>query len=994
MSRFRLLLALFCAAALLPGAALAQQERGTVTGAVIDAGTQQPLAGVQILIVGTQIGTLTNQQGRYLIPNVPAGSREVRAALIGYGQGSQTVTVAAGETATANFSLTQTAVAIEGMIVMATGRAERRREVGNAVSTISTDAVELSAVPNMAALIQGRAAGVAVLPSGGTSGSGARVRIRGSNSVSLSNEPLLVIDGIRVNNSPQSLTVGTGGQSPSRINDINPEDIESIEILKGPAAAALYGTAAANGVIQITTRRGRAGATSWSVWSELGSVVERTQYRDNAIDEDWCAVFYQAEGLCEAGTLHRDNPFHEADLRPFIDGNRRKVGLSVSGGTDVTTYYISTEMDREQGIFEPNTVGRLNLRANLNTRLHEQVNVGIRTGYMNGLITMPQNDNNFAGIHLNGNLGYPRSHPDGSTGWYWQTPEQVFAFDTEQEISRLIASGTVDYQPLPWLSLVGVAGLDRFSRHDNQFIAPEISTVSVNALAGYRTSNRADVWNLTGTVDARATFSLMENLTSATSTGVQYTRDEFHDTRGFGVGIVPGSQSLSGTVRQFSVSENTSENATFGAYISQQFGLNDRLFLTGTIRGDQNSAFGTDIGWVNYPSLSASWVASEEPFFPANPVLSTLRLRTSYGRSGLRPAFRDALTFFAPVAVRAGATETPAVTVGGTGNPELRPEIVTEYEVGFEAGFISDRLSLDFTYYNKQSQDAMILRRLAPSVGATVARFENIGSVSNVGWESLVTARILEGPQVAWDVTASYARTRNELIELGEGVEPIIFGLGANTQRHQEGFPLGGYWGRLLSWTDENGDGLIQAAEVVEGDTAVFLGTPFPTREASFNTGVTLFNLVRLSALVDYRGGHHLYNFTRGDRCAWEMVCEETYNAAAASASDQLGWIGFNIFNRNVTEYIEPADFVKLRELSVSVSVPQQYLRTAGLSGARVTFSGRNPGIFGWENGIIWTRYSGYDPEVNTFGQENFATADYHNQPPAQHYTVRFDVNF
>jgi TonB-dependent starch-binding outer membrane protein SusC len=988
MSKPRLFGALLAVATLFPVGAQAQTG-GTVSGQVVDQATQQPLSGVQVFLPGTTRGSLTNQQGRYVIGNVPAGTHDLRATIIGYGSATQRVAVAPGEVATANFSLAPSAVAIEGVIVSATGREERRREVGNAVGTINVaQDVELAAVNNMASLLQGRSAGVTVMQSGGTSGSGARIRIRGSNSVSLSNEPLLIVDGVRVNNAASSLTVPTGGQAPSRLNDINPDDIESIEILKGPAAAALYGTAAANGVIQITTKRGRAGQTRWSAYTELGNVREVTQYHDNVIEEQMCTVFDQAEGACEMGTLYRDNPLMGAE-RPFIDGHRRKVGMNVSGGTDQTTFYLSGETDREQGIFAPNQVNRYHLRANLNTQLSERLNVAVRTGYVNSFIEMPQNDNNWGGLHLNGNLGWPASHPwadPDMRGWFFQTPEQVYAIEVDQSVARVTGGANVNFQALDWLSLVATAGMDRVVRHDGEFVEPGMSTISTNYILGVRRSHRIEVNNFTGTFDATGRFMPTPTIASSTSLGAQFYRDEYHDTRGFGVGVVPGTRTLGGTISQFAVDENTLENATVGAYAAQQFGFNDRLFVTGALRADKNSAFGTDIGWVAYPSISASWVVSEEPFFPQTDALSSLRLRSSLGRSGLRPSFRDAAFYFSPVAARSGGAERPGVSLAGTGNPELRPEISTEFEAGFDAGFLSDRFGFDFTYFNKQSEDALISRRLAPSLGATATRFENIGSVSNTGFEAVLNARVLEGRNFSWDATATYGHTRNKLIRLGEGVEPIIFGANGDAQRHEEGYPLGGYWSKPLTWVDANGDGLVQFDEVTEADEFQFMGTPFPTREASLNTGFTVAGLVRFSGLLDYRGGHKLLNFTHVDRCFWEMVCEETYNTEKATTRDQLGWIGWNLFNRNMSQHIEPADFVKLRELSVSFMVPDRFVRQAGVSGTRLTFSGRNLGT--------WTKYSGYDPEVNTYGQANFSTTDYHNQPPVRFFTARLDVNF
>jgi TonB-dependent SusC/RagA subfamily outer membrane receptor len=274
------------------------QASGSIAGRVSDQATQQPLVGAQITVIGTAARGTTDAQGNYRIPGVPAGQHQVSATRVGYDTRSQSVTVAAGQTATANFNLSVSAVELGGLIVTATGREQRTRELGNAVSTISTERVELAAVPNMASLIQGRSSGVTVMQSGGTTGAGARVRIRGSNSVSLSNEPLLIIDGVRANNAAESFTIGTGGQTPSRLNDINPEDIETIEILKGPAAAAMYGTAAANGVIQVTTKRGRSGRARWSAYTEQGTIIEPTNYADNVaeIGFGYCAVVEQGEG--------------------------------------------------------------------------------------------------------------------------------------------------------------------------------------------------------------------------------------------------------------------------------------------------------------------------------------------------------------------------------------------------------------------------------------------------------------------------------------------------------------------------------------------------------------------------------------------------------------------------------------------------------------------------------------------------------------------------
>jgi TonB-dependent starch-binding outer membrane protein SusC len=967
------------------------QTTGSVAGTVTEQNAQRPVAGAHVTVAGTARNAITDERGRFVIAGVPAGTHEIRVSILGFAQGSERVTVSAGQQTTVNFSLAPSAIPLAGVVVSAAGREERRRELGNSVAQIQMADIELAAVNNMASLLQGRRAGVTVMQSGGTTGSGARVRIRGSNSVSLSNEPLLIVDGVRVNNSPASFTIATGGQSPSRINDFNPEDIETIEILKGPAASALYGTAAANGVIQITTKRGRAGRTRWNFYSELGDLREVTQYEDNVADDlDWCAVYNQAMGQCAPSALSRFNPLMNPDTRPFQTGSTRKVGVSASGGGDATQFYFSGETDREKGIFRINTADRMNLRANVNSKLTETLNLAVRTGFHHSTLGMPQNDNNFGGVHLNGNLGHPDTVNASFGGYYQLRPSEFFEMLSDQAVDRLTAGANVNFQPRSWLSIVGTSGLDLINRHDEEFNRPnQIFSLSANVRDGIRRSHRIESRNLTNTLDATGRFVLTADLHNTTSAGVQFNTEKYHDTRGFGVGVVPGTKSLSGTTKLYGVSENNIENKLFGAYLGQQFAFRDRLFLSGSLRGDQNSAFGADIGFVMYPSISASWVISEEGFFPEIGFLNSLRLRSAFGQSGLKPSFRDAFTYFDPVAVRVANVETPGITLGGAGNPALKPEVVREIEFGLDAALIEDRIGFELTLYNRHSQDALIRRRLAPSIGATATRFENIGSVSNRGIEALITAQILDLANVKWEATISASRNSNNLDKLGEGIEPILFGLGS-TQRHVQGFPLGGYWQRPLTYADANNDGMLQRSEVTIGDTLEYMGTPFPVREASLSSGLNLFNRVRINALFDYKGGHKLLNYTEMDRCAWEMVCEKTYNRDIATLQDQAGWIGWNLnlggFGRNVSTYVEDADFLKLRELSATISIPTRYTQRLNIDGARLTIAGRNL--------MTWTKYSGYDPEVNTSGQADFTTADYHNQPPVRFFTTRIDINF
>ena len=967
MKKLCWLLAVALAIAAVPGQALAQAT-GTVTGRVTDS-QEQPIAGAQIVVVGGTARAVTDQRGEFRLTGVRAGSAQVSATRIGYDSRTQTVSVAAGGTATANFTLSSSALEIGGLVVTASGREQRQREMGNAVGVIDVSQVELASVPTMTSLIQGRSAGVTVQMGSGEMGTASRIRIRGNNSVSLSNEPLVIVDGVRVTSTENTL-VGSW-QTVSRLDDINPEDIENVEILKGPAAAALYGTAAANGVIQITTRRGRAGTPRWNVFSEYTQVRDVQDYPASFSGD--CIMLDVAEGDCEPADLSFQsfNPLEDPTTSPFQNGFRRQVGLSVSGGSDAATYYLSGDVEDEEGVFATNAAGRYHLRANLTGRLSERLNVSFKTGYASSRAKLPPNDNNLYGYLLNGLLG--SSDPEVNCGTYGICPEETSAFRAGQDARRFTSSVNLNFRPFSWLSLVGTSGIDQVNRHDFETVGPNEVRPVVSSLIplGFRDSNRVEVSNFTNTIDATGTFSLTDNLVSTTSFGAQHHREEYHDTQAEGYGLAAGTGSLNGVTQLFQLDENTVENVTVGVYGQQQLAFNDRRFLTAALRGDDNSAFGTSTDYVFYPSLSASWVLSDEPFFPAVPALSNLRLRASYGKAGLRPTFRDAITYYSPVAVRQAGAEVAGVTLGGTGNPDLKPEVSTELELGADIGLIGDRVGLELTYYDKTSDDALVERRLAPSLGLSTSRYENIGSVKNRGVEALLNARVLERSNFQWDFTLSASRNENELVSLRDDIEPIIIGSTRLQQRHTPGYPLGGYWSVPVTYSDANGDGLLQIAEVELGDSAEYVGSPFPKAEASFTTNFTLFNFVKLSGMLDYKGGHKQMNFTRFDRCSWEVICEAQYDPDKTNLRDQAGVIAFYVLSaqENTDVYYEDSDFVKLRELALTFMAPDNLTRRFGMSGLRLTLSGRNL--------KTWTDYSGFDPEVNSFGASTGSTIQF-----------------
>ena len=970
--------------------ASAQGTAGEIAGRVTSQDGTEPVPEAQIVIVGSSRGARTGSDGTYHILNVSPGPVQLRVMRIGYAAQTRTITVVAGERATADFALSPTVTTLDVVTATATGETQRKRENGTNVSTIVVDSVDKAAVQTFSQLINGRAAGVSVLQSTGTTGMGARIRVRGANSVSLSNEPLIIIDNVRVNNDPNSMSIGVGGQSPSRLNDINPEDIESLEIIKGPAAAALYGTAAANGVIQIRTKLGRTGPARWNVYSEGGLLREHNEYPANwgawgdfgDGSEFGCDRLTAGFGDCSQDSVVSFNPLEVNS--PFRKGWRSKFGLSAGGGGERVTYFVSGDMEREEGVYYTSALRRGSVRANMRAELSDRADLQINAGYVSSDLRLPQNDNNFLGYISNGLAGkaLPETERGRDGGYDPIGPDEIDRIRTFQEIERFTGGVTGTLRPRDWLTLTATGGYDVLNRFDNETF-PRGAVDFSDLPEGSREANRAQTFNYTGNVAGTATFVVRPELVSTTSLGFQFQRELNTGVFASGAVLASGVSSLEGLAARFDIGEDYADNRTLGAFVQQQLGWKDRLFITAALRGDDNSAFGESSEFVYYPSVNLSWVVGEEPFFPRFDWLSSLRVRTAYGRSGLRPGNRDSRIFFTPFAVRVNSNEQTGVTIAGLGTSTLKPEIITEYEGGIDAGFLGGRVGLEVTYFDKKSQDALILRRTPASVGSIVSRFENLGSVSNRGWEWLVNGTLLDIPNVRWTATVQGATVRNRLLSFGDtSIAPIVFGFEAS-QQHKPGYPLGGYWGIPIdSIVDVTGDGQIDFDEVFYGDEERFLGSSTPTRTGSFSTDVTLFDFLKVSGLVDWRGGYKLINSSEIFRA--QVFIARGVNDPTTPLDEQGRAVAAVL--GNYSGYVEDADFVKLREVAVTLMAPRSIARLARVSDLSLTLAGRNLGT--------WTDYSGLDPEVNVSAQANFTSADFLTQPQVRYWVARLNLTF
>jgi TonB-linked SusC/RagA family outer membrane protein len=994
-------------------------QQGGIEGTVTDQATGQALEAARVLLTGTNRIETTNRDGKYHFREITEGSYQVRVLRLGFKPVTDTANVAPGESVTLDFSMEPAPVQLDEIVSTVTGE-QRKLEVANAVSTIDAAAITQEApITEFGNLLSGRAAGVTVQKAGGTTGSGTRIRIRGSNSVSLSNEPLYYIDGIRMEAGPTSSSLDIGGfgaglgAAPSRINDINPDDIESIEIVKGPAAATLYGIQASNGVVRITTKRGRAGRPRWNLYSEVGGVHDGSTYpinyngRDNTPETgpDWdafCTVQDELDGNCTQTSVSQFSPLNDPSTTPLKTGLRQQYGANVSGGTDLLTYYLSGDYENEDGVFRipaaeedsvlqvdgtipdnqlrPNTLTRLNLRANVGANVSANADLQATVGYISSDARFVENDNSFLTITGSGEAsGNPE---DINRGWYF-IPAELFNELATQGTERFIGGLTGNLRPISRLSTRATLGYDVTNRQDVQFFPTGKSADYLEKRLGEKHDNRFQTTQTSVDVAATARFKLTPNLNSKTSVGGQFYRDKTTGNLAAGFILPAGSETISGA-GTFEASDTSLESRSLGSYVEEELAIKERLFVTGALRFDDNSAFGTNFDATVYPKASVSWLLSDEPFFSKGSFLSTLRLRGAYGVSGQQPGTNDAVRYYSPVSGKRGGVGLTGVTFGNIGNEDLKPERSHEIELGLDASMLKDRVSLEFTYFNKETKDALVQRNVDPSAGVSDVQFFNLGRVKNYGVELAINSRVIDSKDVTWDLGLTGSVYDNSLAEIGEGVGEIVFGFGL--QRHVEGYPLGGYWSRpITGFADANGDGIIARDEVTVADNVAFRGRALPNKEASLNSTFGFLNdRIRIGTQFDYRGGNYIDNAIESFRCTPVFNCRglvdrtaplEEQARAQAVANEATEW-----------GYFEPGWFIKLRELSLTFNAPNSWARSFRASRLSLTLAGRNL--------LTIDDYSGVDPEINAFGQDNFATSDFESQPPVKYYTVRLNVGF
>ncbi|MBU6364701.1 MAG: SusC/RagA family TonB-linked outer membrane protein [Gemmatimonadetes bacterium] len=1002
-----------------PTLAAAQGAGGTISGRVTDAATGQPIAQARVLVSGTQVGTLTGDNGRYTLRAPAAGTVTLDVNRIGYQARKVTVTVSASAPATADVALTQAAFSLAAVVTTVTGQ-QRKVELANATSQIAVaDKIAELPVATVGQLLSGRSAGVQVVSAGAT-GAGSRIRIRGQSSLSLSNDPVVIIDGVRMTAATGSSSIGVGGSTPSRLDDLNPEEIENIEVIKGPSAATLYGTEAANGVINITTKRGRAGKTRWNFYSENGRITDPNSYPlmyygwgtqltgATAGTRVRCPAISIAAGICRADSLRVGNAFQIDSLSPVDVGGRQQYGMQVSGGTDRVQYFVSGETEVETGIYKmpdieiarlraerqapipssqirPNALDRNSLRMNLTAQLASNATLQISSGFINSRQRLPQNEDNGNGLMV-GMLGgeWREDLVDGRgvklLGWRAFPMGDILSRTTSQAVNRFINSAQLQYSPASWLTTRATVGIDYASRMDVGINLFEQGPLGVNRV-GQVNANRSEINQQTVDLGGTASRQLFPWLNSKTSFGMQYIRNFFAITASSGQSLPPGATTVSAAAVR-NASESYDEKRTLGYYVEQVFSVNEKLFLTAGLRRDAASAFGKDFRAVNYPKVGASWLVSDQAFFPKADFLDVFRLRATYGASGQIPGTTDALRFFSPFSTTiSGQADQPGVSIGALGNANLRPEFSAETEAGFDLTMFGGKSNVELTYYNKNTTDALIERRVAPSIAGVTSRFENIGNVRNSGLELVFNQKVVSTDAIGVDLMLTGSTNKNELITLGEGVSPIPSG-NRNTQLNSPGYPLYGLWGRPYTFNDANGDGILVAGEMTYGDFK-YVGPTYPTRELAFSPTIELLGRkLRISGQVDRKWGMLKLNNTKRHQCQAGISCQGLYNGAPLAEQAKAVAAAASVF----TGFYEDGSFTRLREMAVSYQLPDSWAKAVRASRWNVVLTGRNLGV--------WTPFTGVDPETTVGNSDTRGNEEFFSTPPMRYWTFRMNLNF
>jgi TonB-linked SusC/RagA family outer membrane protein len=961
---------------LLSGRAAAQGP-GRITGIVKDAQSGAPLSEVHVYLAGVQLGSMSRANGRFAIPNVAPGTYDLTAKRIGYSAATRSVTVAAGDTVEADFELSTEALALDEIVVTGTAGTARRREVGNSISQINVAKV-LERPASTTSLLQGAVAGVELTGGDGQLGQGKQIRLRGVSSISMTHQPLIYVDGVRMMDGAfpfvdtPGMTQGRGARvTASPLDNINPNDIERIEVIKGSAATTLYGTEASAGVIQIFTKRGSVGAPVWTAEVQQGTGWAK-KYGVNGVDylhmEHFLRGPWWGSGY-EGGDMSRPcitdgTPLPEgweelergADrwqgVNRSADGACRWPGaqwyqtynLSVRGGAQALQYYLSGLVQNDVGMLPLDRLKKYNVQGNFRVSPLEGLQIQWSTGFTRQWQQNTPSGNNLSGVELQ----IMRQERNYFTNGDPQVVAQALDYDYQQWIERLTTGATITYTPFANFTNRVTIGYDYAQQEARNLMDFGYWEFPDGSLVVDVYQKRLQTFDYVASYNVRVNDRIRATL----SAGGQAVGNDLRRVTGIGQNFPGAAEPTVASASLQRADEDRAKVWNAGFFFQNLFDIADRYFLTTGVRVDGNSAFGEGFGLQVYPKVSAAWVISDESFWPAR--LGSVKLRTAYGQSGRAPGTFDAVRTWEPV----GFLGDPAFRPENRGNPDLGPEVTGEFEAGFDASWFNDRITATFTYFNQVTRNALLDVSSLPSLGFSDPQLENVGKLGNKGIELQLEGAILDRTSWGLNVGLGISTNHSRALELGEDTSFNALG-----GRVVLGQPVPVAWGRRVANPGEIGPWVYEN----DGENVV-IGPAYPTHFVTPSITLRTPGNIILNARGEYRGGHFrninpipILRSVRSPLCFPYYV--DPANDIKLKDDTPALWRE-RCTPAAASDYWWDADYFKLR--SVSATVPVDFAFPQSVSNATLTLSLDN--AWDWYREIPW-----YDIEI--LGN-NAATSD------------------
>jgi iron complex outermembrane receptor protein len=1006
------------------------QATGSIRGRVVDSASSQGLASASVVVEGTALGASTRVDGSFDILGVPAGAHRLRARRIGYAAVSVPVTVTAGGMATVQIGLVPQSTVLTEVVVTGYG-SQRRESITGSVAKIDGADADKGVITNATQLVVGRVSGVEIVQNSGEPGSGSQIRIRGGTSISASNDPLYVVDGVPLQNeSTTPSAAGIGSINPAlprnSLNSINPDDIESITILKDASATAIYGSRGANGVVLIQTKRGAdANASSMEYETYFGAaspaktlgLLNGDQYRKFVTDNAATLGSGAVSGLGPANT-----DWEKSLTRTALSTNHN---LAFSGGTGQTHYRASLNYFDQEGIVLSNGLKRYQGRLNAaHYALNQKLRLGLNlmTSRVNNTFSPNENTGGFLGGLFTNMVIYNPTFPvRRSDGNYYEMgcpPAANSCTPSAQDVRNPVAMANQLQDIAPETRLLGnfnatISLLDNLSAQttlgadntdaERRTFAPRSSAVGAT-YGGYARQAERSLQNLN--FQQLLTFSPRTGAHELEVVGgYEYTKD---DNRGFEAQMqgfitdVFGVDNLgAGTQASSPVPFSYHNESQLVSFFSRaNYGFAHKYFLTGVLRRDGSSRLAAGHQWEVFPALSASWRLSEESFMRNQPFnLSMLAIRAGWGKQGnqaVQPYQTQLLLRADPgAAYPFGGNITNGLRAAQVGNPDLKWETSTQTNVGVDFGF-GDRITGGLDVYNKDTKD-LLLDVSVPQPAVVSTRIENIGSLTNKGIEGNVDVQLIRGPKRSLNGGLVFTRERNNVTSLGDTARKFIntgfvSGQGQSNQYSQRilvGEPIGTFFGPKFLFVNSKGQQVFscvsKSAGCVSGQTTdptdedkIVLGNANPSFTLGLRNDGT-WNSFDVSWLWRGEFGGKVFNNTalvyasKGD-----AKQGRNFLSSALSQPDAI-----DEPSKYSSRWVEDRTFIRLQNVTVGYLVPTRY--TAGRA-TRLFVSG--------DNLLLSTKYSGYDPEVFVSSGLASRGIDYLVYPPARRFTLGGRVQF